>query len=336
MYPKGEDVKTYLANYLYEKSMISGAQCDDIYNIEYYLNEDNFADQTQLAYKILFGEDPDPIVFTGHKFFLTKNVHPLFGRVDLMEKGLHIFRMIFARHAHDLRGSGIEEYNRDGVMVIENFLDDSTSKKIKDFILSYPICENIQPFNKIKEVMSKEYDQKLFYNVFKEKIFPVCAEAVRRVDYEDAAWDHFLHTSYVQRLQNNPSNGDIQKVCHSDVFYPCLKYWYFPEDVNEGAFMYAKGSTALSTEQLDFYLKESIAVTNGTWDTKRNKGHSEGSFRALPDDLARMNLKLEPIVAKANSLVVADTSGFHCRGDVTTPTTRNAVHGAIRVETPFD
>ena len=49
-----------------------------------------------------------------------------------------------------------------------------------------------------------------------------------------------------------------------------------------------------------------------------------------------MNLNLEPITAKANSLVIADTSGFHCRGDVESTAMRNALHGAIRVETPFD
>jgi hypothetical protein len=196
--------------------------------------------------------------------------------------------------------------------------------------------ENIQPFNKIEKVMSKEYDREVFHNVFKEKIFPVCAKAVHREDYQKPAWDHFLSSSYVQRLENNPANGDIQKVCHSDVFYPCLKYWYFPEDVTDGTFMYAKGSTAMDEKTLDFFFRESIAVAKDTWDRKRNKGHGEGSFRALPQDLADMGLTLEPITAKANSLVIADTSGFHCRGDVKQASVRNAIHGAIRVETPFD
>jgi hypothetical protein len=317
-------MKTYLANYLFSKNLISGAQCDDVSNIEYFLTKDNFEEQSKLAYKILFDEDPDPIVFTGHKFFLTKNPHPLFSRVDLMEKGLHLFRMIFARHAHNLRGSGIESHDNTGVTVIENFFDDNIAGRLKQFILSYPMGENIQPFNKIEKVMSKEYDREVFHNVFKEKIFPVCAKAVHREDYQKPAWDHFLSSSYVQRLENKPANGDIQKVCHSDVFYPCLKYWYFPEDVTDGTFMYAKGSTAMDEKTLDFFLRESIAVAKDTWDRKRNKGHGEGSFRALPQDLVDMDLKLEPITAKANSLVIADTSGFHCRGDVKQTSIRNA------------
>ena len=57
---------------------------------------------------------------------------------------------------------------------------------------------------------------------------------------------------------------------------------------------------------------------------------------ALPEDLEAMNLKLEPVAVKPNTLVIADTSGWHCRGEVTKPSIRNALHGAIRVETPFD
>lgn len=324
-------MKTYLANYLHDRGIIGPQLVDQLNDIEYFLTKENFVTKSSEYYELLFDEQPDPVVFTGHKFFLTKVVHPLFARTDLMERGLHLFRMMFSRHAHNLRGRGIDEHEKNGVMVFENFFETEDAEKFKEFILAQPKSENIQNFNKITNILPDD-----LYEKVKHGVYPICAKAVHRPSTSTAAWEHFQATSYVQRLDNRPNDGDIQKVCHSDVFYPCLKYWYFPEDVNDGTFMYAKGSTMLDEDQLDFYFRESLAVTNNTWDRKRNKGHGEGSFRALPDDLASMNLKLEPIVAKANSLVIADTSGFHCRGNVKEMSTRNALHGAIRVETPFD
>lgn len=328
-------MKTYLGDYLYSRGLMSGAQCDDVLNIEHFLTNDNFAEQSELAYKIIFEEEPDPIVFTGHKFFRTKVVHPLFSRVDLMEKGLHLFRMMFARHAYELRRSSNcnREMDDNGVVVIENFLPDVLAGKVKEEILSFSLGENIQSHNKISSQHPNIQSMLIDKGVYK-----ICAGAAHRRVTDDAAWNHFQDTTYVQRLKNDPNNGDIQKVCHSDVFYPCLKYWYFPEDVtvDDGPFMYAKKSNVITEEQLDFFYRESVLVAKDEWDTSRNKGHGEGSFRAMPNDLETMNVKLEPITAKANSLVIADTSGFHCRGDVRSSTIRSAVHGAIRVETPFD
>lgn len=328
-------MKTYLGNYLFSRQLITSDQCDDLNNIEYFLTTENFRSEAKKAYKIIFGEEPEPIVFTGHKFFLTKKVHPLFARTGLMEKGLHIFRMVFARHAHALRHKGFDEFDNVGLMTFENFLPEDISKKVMQEISDFPMAESLQSMNNERVIEDYEHLSKLVHGW---DIFNTCVKAVHRPQFDEAAREHFIQTSYVQRLKNNPNNGDIQKVCHSDVFYPCLKYWYFPEGVTEeeGPFMYAKGSTSVTEEQLDYFYRESVAVCNDTWDRKRNKGHGEGSFRALPEDLQAMNLKLEPVAVKPNTLVIADTSGWHCRGEVTRPSIRNALHGAIRVETPFD
>jgi len=127
-------------------------------------------------------------------------------------------------------------------------------------------------------------------------------------------------------------------VCHSDVFYPCLKYWYFPEGVTleQGPFNFALNSVDLTYEALDYWHEESIKIVTDTWDQRKNKGHAEGSLRAFPEDLERMGYKLTPVVVKPNTLIIGNTSGWHARGDAHVRSVRNAVHGAIRVETPFD
>ena len=48
-----------------------------------------------------------------------------------------------------------------------------------------------------------------------------------------------------------------------------------------------------------------------------------------------MQFELEPVPVKANTLVIANVSGFHSRGEVTTEYVRNAIHGSIRIDNPF-
>jgi len=303
--------------------------------LESSLSKENFKDVSKNMYQCVFDEDPDEDIFTGHKFFHTKVVKPSFTRVDLMEKGLHAFRMVMARHAERLRYPGMAEFDTEGVVMYENFLSEEDHAKVKAEIEEFPISENKQPFNDVNHIMRYDALRKLIH---KSDLFKLCAAAAHRSPDDEAAKKHFMHTTYIQRLENVPGNGDIQKVCHSDVFYPCVKYWYFPDAVeaDQGPFLFAKNSVELDFDRLDFHYRESVEVVKDTWDRRRNKGHGEGSFRAINDDLDKMGLKLEPITCKSNTLVIANTSGFHCRGDAKQRHIRSALHGAIRVETPYD
>lgn len=305
--------------------------------LENSLSKENFKDVSKNMYQFVFDEDPDEDIFTGHKFFHTKVVKPSFTRVDLMEKGLHAFRMVMARHAERLRAPGVKQFDTEGVMMYEDFLPPDKAAAVKKEIETYPIIENIQPTNNI-HTMTRGTTPAIYDLVFNSDLFKLCAEAAHRDKEDVAAWNHFCHTTYIQRLENTPGNGDIQKVCHSDVFYPCVKYWYFPDAVEEdqGPFLFARNSVELDFDRLDFHYRESVEVVKDTWDRRRNKGHGEGSFRAIDDDLDKMGLKLEPITCKPNTLVIANTSGFHCRGDAKQRHIRSALHGAIRVETPYD
>ena len=86
-------MKTSLASYLYSRKLLTKYKSNKLQKIEDNLTAENFLEQAKAAYVLIFKEKPDPVVFTGHKFFLTKVVHPVFARVDLMEKGLHVFRI---------------------------------------------------------------------------------------------------------------------------------------------------------------------------------------------------------------------------------------------------
>ncbi len=119
---------------------------------------------------------------------------------------------------------------------------------------------------------------------------------------------------YVQRIRNGirEAGADPQKTMHADTFHPTIKAWLFLEDVTpeKGPFTYVKGSHKLTAARLRWEYGRSRTAA------RTHDGYSEkGSFRASPDDLTAMNLP-EPagVCARAGTLVIANTNGFHGRG----------------------
>ena len=55
----------------------------------------------------------------------------------------------------------------------------------------------------------------------------------------------------------------------------------------------------------------------------------------MKNSLARDPYSKE-LITKANNCIVADTSGFHYRGEAVNINIRSALHGAICVEVAFD
>jgi hypothetical protein len=117
---------------------------------------------------------------------------------------------------------------------------------------------------------------------------------------------------------------DPQTDLHTDTFHPTVKAWLFLTDVEPDAmpFVYVPGSHRLTPERLAWERRMSIAASRSSDDAEalpRDK-----LVRAVSrGDLAAMGLP-EPhaIAVPANTLVVADTFGFHARGPSAQPTTR--------------
>ena len=141
-------------------------------------------------------------------------------------------------------------------------------------------------------------------------------------------------TFAVQTILADPSDGepDPQTVLHSDTFHPTSKAWLFLDDVGEddGPFAYVPGSHRLTPQRLAWEREQSLSAARSS-----DPMHSEGSFRATASDLAA--LALSPPVrmpVPANTLIVADTSGFHRRTPSSRPTRRVEIYATLR-RTPF-
>ena len=126
--------------------------------------------------------------------------------------------------------------------------------------------------------------------------------------------------------------GDPQATLHSDTFHPTAKCWLYLTDVGptEGPFMYVVGSNRLTWRRLVWEYRRSRIARD------LDDGHSEhGSLRATSDDLIELGLA-EPraIAVKANTLVVANTYGFHKRSMAPAGAMRTAIMGYAR-DNPF-
>jgi phytanoyl-CoA dioxygenase PhyH len=129
---------------------------------------------------------------------------------------------------------------------------------------------------------------------------------------------------WVQSILRHACTGpdDPQTLLHADTFHPTVKAWLFLTDVAEdaGPFTYVPGSHRLTAERLDWERRMSLAARYSA-----NAENRQGSFRIDPSELALLGLpQPRAFAVPANTLVVADTFGFHARGP--------SVRSSLRVE----
>ena len=125
---------------------------------------------------------------------------------------------------------------------------------------------------------------------------------------------------------------DPQTDWHADTFHSTAKAWLFLHDVraDEGPFAYVPESHQLSASRLAWEKAQSITAAHHP-----NRLHAKGSFRATPGELAQLGYG-EPVlgVVPANTLVVADTSGFHRRTPSEQASVRVEIYLSLR-RNPF-
>jgi hypothetical protein len=117
-------------------------------------------------------------------------------------------------------------------------------------------------------------------------------------------------------------NPDPQRQWHCDTFHDTFKLWYFfePVTVRDGPLLYAAGT------------HRSVAARR-RWERRQILEHAARSsaFRVDADDLARLSgASPQAVLAPANSLVLANTRGFHCRGLAPAGTVRQGLYANLR------
>lgn len=276
-------------------------------------------------------------IFTEAKSF-EKN--PILGNRFLNLIGLHVLRVLFA---HGLTGwrrflLGLRvpreyrsAFKKTGYIQIDNVLSDELFNNLHE--------EASKPWPQTRYFVQGDTTTEFLYlNEYSRKQLPSCEKLSkenslnRLMNYVAASglmpWMNLLR---IQNISGN-KDGDPQKIFHSDTFHPTMKAWLFLEDVtiDKGPFEYISGSNKLTWARLKWEYQNSVNASSLDHSYARR-----GSLRV--DEAQAIGLGYGEIksfnVAK-NTLVIADTFGFHRRGVAAKNSSRLSMAFSLRLN-PF-
>lgn len=266
-------------------------------------------------------------LFTEQKSFCD---NPIIGSTLLNKLGLHFYRVkianLFAKYRRFflkkyLNPQKRDEYHNNGYTLDFNFLNQDDFDEIKKEVFEsiWPLREMNQGGTVTRRIFLNEAE--LTLKQPKLAAFINNPELLARIRYVAGVGGQPIFSIQAIFFEANNTH-DPQMVVHADTFHPNAKAWFFLENVceDDGPFAYVKGSHQLTDQRLKWERRQSLVAKYDS-----NVYHARGSFRATPEDLKEMGLMSpQKMAVPANTLVVADTFGFHCRS--------NSSHAACRVE----
>ena len=262
---------------------------------------------------------------TGTKSF-ERNL--VIGSRRLNEWGLHAFRVALAHRLAGVRRRRLgalisaedrDAFERDGFVVRRNFLPPQQFAALVAQVKAYrghlrEISEGDTIMRKIALDRRALVELPALGAVLQSAEWRGLIRYAGSRDAEPVVW--------VQSILRHACAGppDPQTLLHADTFHPTVKAWLFLTDVAEDAspFTYVPGSHRLTTERLAWEQRMSLAARHSS-----NAEDRQGSFRVDPAELGSLGLPQPRVFAvPANTLIVADTFGFHARGPSARPALR--------------
>ncbi|WP_395398228.1 phytanoyl-CoA dioxygenase family protein [Novosphingobium sp. BL-8A] len=274
---------------------------------------------------------------TGAKSFLD---NPLIGSRRLNRLGLHKARVKCAgaicawrrrRLASRVPVDWREAFDRDGFVAIHDFVAPDTFQDLRKAILEYQ--------GEAREM--RQGDAVTRRLAIDPAMLGAIPELRKQLEREDLlALFHYVASfritplHYVQTIVTHDGdvNADPQEALHADAFHSSLKAWLFlnPVEPDEAPFNYVRGSHRLTPERLDWEYRRSLIDPR-----EMSRLTARGSPRVEQEDLAAMGLgEGEALAVPGNTLVVADTLGFHARGASVRPIERVEIWSYAR-RNPF-
>ena len=276
-------------------------------------------------------------VFTSAKTFRN---NPVIGSPALNRRGLHLIRREVADRIGRLRRRQLQgliapheqaQFEQDGFIAKPDFLDPATFEAFRTEImaLSAPAREAV-----IGDTLTRliPLDDAALAQV----------PTVKRV-LEGPAYRNLLtfvgsfrrrpHL-YIQTVFSRFTEGppDIQSFYHSDTFHPTVKAWYYLQDVEDDAapLAYVPGSHRATKRRMARERRLSLDAHMAG-----DRLTAEGSFRFSEDEIGHLGYPpVRRLAVRANTLIVADTSGIHRRSPTDHQSARVAIWAYSR-SNPF-
>ena len=246
--------------------------------------------------------------------------NPVIGSPVLNRRGLHTGRMSLAhrlawsrRHrlAHLMPEADRLAFDRDGFLVKRDFLPPAQFATLRQQVETYRggMREMVQGNAVTRRTALDRATLRQLPAVADLLAMPQWRGPIRYAGSYDAE-----PINYVQTILSHAKDGpdDPQCILHADTFHPTVKAWLFLTDVaeDEGPFTYVAGSHRFTPERQAWERAMSLGMAEQTDRLTRR-----GSFRVQPHELGALGLpQATKFAVPANTLVVADTHGFHARG----------------------
>ena len=227
----------------------------------------------------------------------------------------------------------IEQMNKKGFVLIENFLSDDEYNVInnqyleliqdKNFAVNYKqeIDKKVDENIKITHVYLDKKTAGKYFEIFNLKNNKKIIDLFRSCELKN---NIFIQV-YLERIENiNNKVIDLQKTFHYDTFHNTFKFFFYLNDVtNENSpFLYVEGSHKFTFRRL---FKEWLLSIKYSL-----KKMSEHKIR----DKISVNDKIKTFTLKKNTLVTWNACGLHRRGDSIEGSIRDAIVFYTR-ENPF-
>ncbi len=266
--------------------------------------------------------------------------HPLIGSNRLNRMGLHRARVKIAdglcrwrrrRLARHVPREWREAFDRDGFVAIENVIAPEDFPALRDALLDAEwdaremrqgdaITRRIaidpamlEAVPQLRHLLSRQDINALFHYVAGFRTRPL----------------HYIQTIVSKSAGEEP---DPQETVHADSFHSSMKAWLFlrPVAVEDGPFTYVRGSHRFTSERIKWEYQRSLLDPASI-----DRLSARGSPRIDDAGLAAIGFApAEPLAVVENTLVVADTAGFHARGPAQRPGERVEIWSYAR-RNPF-
>lgn len=280
---------------------------------------------------------------------------PWVGSPLLNQMGLHVFRMKLARLCNGIRfmQSGLKDdtlvqaLRRDGYIQIHDFLPApafeailaEAEESVRQSEHANPVKPRIEAGFGEKQQYPWGFDRydggtlNRFINIDASNtpgIAQFCQDQrLEQLTKAVAGRPHKPHAIWIYLTVHGDEtqNEDDQKNLHRDTFFGSMKFWYFLHTVakNQGPFAYVKGSNQLDEPRKKWERAQALKAIGNP------EGERESSFRIEESELPALGLnEPEILTVPANTLVLADTFGFHKRCQADIGARRLALYGNLR------